>query len=115
MMKMSLVTDVLGHLTFEQMLDTVSGLGFEAVELGCGNWSRAPFVRLDELLESKAARDAYLGALQARGLDISALNCSGHQLAPNASGEAHKVVVEKTFRLAELLGVKNIVMMSGTG
>ena len=113
MMKMSLVTDVLGHLTFEQMLETVSGLGFEAVELGCGGWSKAPFVRLDELLESKSARDAFLAAIRARNLDISALNCSAEQLAPNAKGAAHKVVVEKTFRLAELLGVKTIVMMSG--
>lgn len=113
MMQMSLVTDVLGHLTFEDMLDTVAKLGFEAVELGCGNWSKAPFVRLDALLESKAARDAYLAAIRSRGLDISALNCSGEQLAPNAKGAAHKVVVEKTFRLAELLGVKTIVMMSG--
>lgn len=113
MMKMSIVTDALGHLPFEDMLDTVAGLGFEAVELGCGNWSKAPFVKLDELLESKAARDAYLAAIHAHGLEISALNCSGEQLAPNAKGETHQVVVEKTFRLAELLGVKTIVMMSG--
>jgi len=41
-MTMSLVTDILGDMPLEQMLDTVSGLGFEAVELGCGNWSKAP-------------------------------------------------------------------------
>jgi sugar phosphate isomerase/epimerase len=113
MMQMSFITDALGYMPFEEMLDTVAGLGFEAVELGCGNWSKAPHVPLDELLESKTARDRFVDAIHSRGLDISALNCSGHQLAPNASGEAHKRTLEKTFRLAGLLGVKTIVMMSG--
>ncbi len=113
MMQMSLVTDILGHLSFEEMLDTVSMLGFEAVELGCGNWSKAPHLRLDELLESEAARARFADALARRGLAVSALNCSGNQLHPGESGAAHRAVVERTFRLAEKLGVKTVVMMSG--
>lgn len=113
MMKMSLVTDILGYLPFEKMLDTVSGLGFEAVELGCGNWSKAPHLRLDDLLASEAARKDFLDALNRRGLSIAALNCSGNQLHPGPSGAEHRAVVEKTFRLAEKLGVSTVVMMSG--
>lgn len=113
MMKLSFVTDALGYLPFEEMLDTCAGLGFEAVELGTGNWSKAPHLNLDRLLDSPAARDQFMQAIKQRGLEISALNCSGHQLAPNATGEAHKRTIEKTFRLAEMLDVKTIVMMSG--
>jgi len=113
MMQMSLVTDILGYLPFEEMLDTVSGLGFEALELGCGNWSKAPHVQLDELLDSELARVKFREALERRGLGIAALNCSGNQLHPGPSGEEHRAVVEKTFRLAEKLGVKTVVMMSG--
>lgn len=113
MMKMSLVTDILGYLPFDDMLDTVSGLGFEALELGCGNWSKAPHLRLDELLGSEAARASFKDAIARRGLDIAALNCSGNQLHPGPSGKAHAAVVEKTFRLAEKLGVDRVVMMSG--
>jgi len=113
MMTMSLVTDILGDMPLEQMLDTVSGLGFEAVELGCGNWSKAPHLKLDELLDSAAARGRFTDALHRRDLSISALNCSGNQLHPGASGKAHAAVVEKTFRLAEKLGVGTVVMMSG--
>jgi sugar phosphate isomerase/epimerase len=112
-MKLGFVTDALGYMPFEEMLDTCVDLGIEAVELGCGNWSKAPHVDLDGLLGSSAEREKFLNAIQNRGLEIAALNCSGHQLTPNADGEAHKVVVEKTFHLAELLGVKKIVMMSG--
>ncbi len=113
MMQMSLVTDILGYLSFEEMLDTVSQLGVEAIELGCGNWSNAPHLNLDELLGSEVARTAYKDAISQRGLSIAALNCSGNQLHPGESGERHAAVVEKTFRLAEKLGVKTVVMMSG--
>ncbi len=113
MMRLSLVTDILGYLPFEDMLDTVSKLGFEAVELGCGNWSKAPHLKLDELLSSELARMDFMAALERRGLSIAALNCSGNQLHPGASGEEHRAVVDKTFRLAEKLGVKTVVMMSG--
>ena len=97
MMTMSLVTDILGGMPFEEMLDTVSGLGFEALELGCGNWSKAPHLRLDDLLESEAARTAYRDAIARRGLSIAALNCSGNPLHPGDSGRQHAAVVEKTF------------------
>ncbi|TCU13687.1 sugar phosphate isomerase/epimerase family protein [Rhizobium sullae] len=113
MMRLSLVTDILGYLPFEDMLDTVSKLGFEAVELGSGNWSKAPHLRLDDLLSSVQARQDFRDALERRGLSISALNCSGNQLHPGPSGEEHRAVVEKTFRLAEKLDVKTVVMMSG--
>ncbi|MFC7392758.1 sugar phosphate isomerase/epimerase family protein [Scopulibacillus cellulosilyticus] len=112
-MKLGFVTDALGYMPFEDMLDTCAELGIEVLELGCGNWSKAPHVDLDGLLSSASKREQFLNAINARGLEISALNCSGHQLTPNEEGEAHKVVVEKTFQLAEFLGVKTIVMMSG--
>ncbi|GMA60806.1 sugar phosphate isomerase/epimerase [Alicyclobacillus fastidiosus] len=54
-----------------------------------------------------------MDAIHRRGLDIAALNCSGNQLDPSDEGKAHKIGVEKTFKLAEQLGVKKIVMMSG--
>jgi sugar phosphate isomerase/epimerase len=112
-MRLSIVTDSLGFLPFERMLDQVASLGFEGIELGCGNWSSAPHLDLDGLLESAAARESWTAAIRRRGLSIEALNCSGNQLAPNEEGELHRLVVEKTFKLAGLLGVRKVVMMSG--
>jgi sugar phosphate isomerase/epimerase len=113
MMKTGLVTDILGYMSFEEMLDTCVENGVESLELGCGNWSKAPHVDLDRLLESSALRNKFLDAIKSRGLEIAALNCSGNQLEPTEEGDAHKEVVEKTFRLAGLLGVETVVMMSG--
>lgn len=112
-MRLCFVSDGLGYMPLAEMLDTCASLGFESLEFACGNWSQAPHVDLDGLLDSSIKREAFVHAVKSRGLAIEALNCSGNQLAPNEEGKAHQLVVEKTFKLAELLGIKTIVMMSG--
>jgi hypothetical protein len=60
-MRMSLVTDCLGFMSFEEMADRVVSLGYETLEFACGNWSKAPHVDLDFLTEG-------LESVQAGGL-----------------------------------------------
>jgi sugar phosphate isomerase/epimerase len=112
-MRIGLVTDGLSELSPVELLDTAAKLAIETLEFGCGNWSSAPHLDLDQLLGSKQSRDALAGEVGGRGLGISALNCSGNPLHPGAHGEAHRAVTSKTIRLAGLLGVKRVVMMSG--
>ena len=106
-------TDVLGHLSYEDMLDKVKGMGIDYVELAVGGWSPAPHVRVNELLESEEKLAAFKKALSDRGMGIAALNCSGNPLAPGPMGEAHSAAIYKTLELAKLLEVKTIVTMSG--
>lgn len=112
-MKIGIHTDSLGHLSLDELLPTIANLGIKFVELGCGNWSKAPHINLDEMLDSQKVRLKFLSKLNTYGLEISGLNCSGNQLAPGKRGKQHNDVVYKTFRLAGLLGVKRIMMMSG--
>lgn len=112
-MRLCLNTDGLAHLTFEEMVQTSAKLGIESLEIPCGNWSGAPHIHLDEMISSQSSRAKYLDTIKEHGLVIEALNCSGNQLEPNETGKAHQAVVEKTFQLAEQLGIKKIVMMSG--
>lgn len=112
-MKIGMVTDSLGHLSFDEIVETAARLGIQMVEFACGNWSQAPHVKLDKLLENEQERQRFVGKIRDQGLAISALNCSGNQLAPGAPGKAHDEVVHKTMKLASLIGVKRIVMMSG--
>jgi sugar phosphate isomerase/epimerase len=112
-MKIGLVTDSLGHLSFDDMLPAAAGAGIELLEFCCGGWSKAPHVQLDRMLDSAAERERFLAKVRDHGMGISALNCSGNQLAPGARGKAYDQVVHKTFRLAQLLDVHRIVMMSG--
>lgn len=112
-MQLSLMTDSLGALPFEAMAAQAATLGFQALELGCGNWSSAPHLALDDLLASPGQRQHFQAVLDRAGLTLAALNCSGNQLAPDEEGERHRQVVTQTFRLAGLLGVRKVVMMSG--
>jgi sugar phosphate isomerase/epimerase len=112
-MQICLVTDSLAHLPLETLLPTVSGLGVRMVEFGCGNWSPAPHLRLGAMLDSEAMRTEFLTKLQAHDLVISALNCSGNPLLPGPVGAENRAVTSKTIRLAGLMGVRRVVMMSG--
>jgi sugar phosphate isomerase/epimerase len=112
-MRIGLVTDGLLALPLADLLRTAAELGIEILEFGCGNWSPAPHLDLDGLLASGVARDAFMGQIAAHGLAVSALNCSGNPLHPGTLGAAHRAVTSKTIRLAGMLGVRRVVMMSG--
>jgi sugar phosphate isomerase/epimerase len=112
-MRIGLVTDSLGHLPFDELLKTAADLGVETIELGCGGWSSAPHVNLDLLLERESERVSFLARIRDHGLEISALNCSGNQLAPGERGRSNDRVVRNTMKLAQLMGIRRIVMMSG--
>ncbi|MCB9077490.1 MAG: sugar phosphate isomerase/epimerase [Anaerolineaceae bacterium] len=112
-MRIGLVTDSLGHLSFDELLETTANMGIQTLEFGCGGWSSAPHINLDALLESDAERQNFTAKIRDHGLEISALNCSGNQLAPGERGRDNDQVVRKTFKLANLMGIRRIVMMSG--
>ncbi len=111
-MKIGMVSDSLAHLPFEAMLDAARALGVEGIEVNTGNWSAAPHLDLAGLLGSASARQAFLSAFEARGLSLIALNANGNQLHPT-EGERQSAVLDDTIRLAGLLGVEKVCLMSG--
>jgi sugar phosphate isomerase/epimerase len=111
--RIGLVTDSLGHLSFDNMLETAASLGIQTLEFGCGGWSSAPHLKLDALLGKDPERADFVARIRDHGLEISALNCSGNPLAPGEKGKSHDQVVRKTIQLARSIGITRIVMMSG--
>jgi sugar phosphate isomerase/epimerase len=111
-MKIGMVSDSLGSLPFEAMLDTAAAAGIEGLEMNTGNWSPAPHLDLERLLASEAERRSFLKAFADRGLELIALNANGNQLHPT-DGARQSKVVDDTMRLAGLLGVTTVSMMSG--
>ena len=112
-MQIGMLTDSLPDAGFDTMLAVAARLGLDVLEFGCGNWSSAPHLDLDALLGSGALRREFLARVVAHGIGISALNCSGNPLHPGDAGRRHDDVTRKTIRLARLLGVDRVVMMSG--
>ena len=112
-MKIGMITDSLGALSFDELLDTAAKLGIELLEFAAGNWSKAPHLALDRMLDSALVRREFVAKLRRHGISISALNCSGNPLHPGEIGERHREVTRKTIALAGLMGVERVVMMSG--
>lgn len=107
-----MVTDSLAQLPFEQMLDAACELGLSGIEVNTGNWSSAPHCDMQALLVDEVARQAFLWAIETRGLELFALNANGNQLHPT-DGARQSKVLHDTVRLAGLLGVDTVVCMSG--
>ncbi len=111
-MKIGMVTDSLGHLSLNDMLDTAARLGIKGVEFNAANWTSAPHLDLKALLNSAAERRDFLTSVKERGLEIIALNANGNQLHPT-EGEVQSNALHDTIRVAGSLGIETVVLMSG--
>ena len=111
-MQIGLITDSVGHLSFDEALDLAQRLHLNSVEVATGNWSEAPHIDLAHVVASDAARDEFAGKVADHGLKISALNANGNQLHP-VTGPQHDKVLRDTIDLASSLGVPMVVCMSG--
>ncbi len=112
-MRIGMITDSLADMSVDEVVRTSAELGIERLEFAGGNWSRAPHLKLDRMLESETERREFLARLKDHGIALSALNCSGNPVHPGEHGKRHREVTEKTIKLASLLGVERVVMMSG--
>ena len=112
-MDLGIYTDSLPEHSFEEALDVAARVGATAIEIATGGQSRAPHLRVDELLADAGKRRAFRDAFTSRGLRIAALNCSAWPLHPTV-GERHVAIIRSTIRLAAELGVTKLVTMSGS-
>jgi sugar phosphate isomerase/epimerase len=113
-MKIGLYTDSLQDLSLTEALDFAAASGLEAVELGTGNFSSAPHINVDQVLDKPGAAEAVLQAVSERGLTLSALNCNGNLLDAHPQRRARsQEVYHKTVRAAQRLGLNTVVTMSG--
>ena len=110
--KIGMVSDSLGHLAFEKMLDVSAELDVRGIEMNTGNWSSAPHLDLAALLADAGTRKKFLSAFETRGLELIALNANGNQLHPT-DGRRQSATLQDTIRLAGKLGVASVVLMSG--
>ena len=113
-MKLSICTDVFGKIPFTEMLDKVKSYGIDAIEMTAGGWGGCCFIpSAEELINDEAKLAAFKAEIDKRGMEISALNCSGNPLIDTPMGKAHSKTMRDTFVLAGKLGVKTVVTMSG--
>jgi sugar phosphate isomerase/epimerase len=109
---LSLYTDSVEKLGFEEALDLAARIGCKAIEIAAGGQSSAPHMRIGDLLADAGKRREFATAFASRGLRIAALNCSAWPLHPVA-GREHVGLIRDVLHLASELGVSKIVTMSG--
>jgi sugar phosphate isomerase/epimerase len=110
-MKLGFVSDSLGSLSFDALLDSAARLGVSGVEVNTGGWSTAPHFDLQAMKRSADARRNFTRAFEDRGLEIIALNANGNPLHPTLPEQGE--CLRDTIRLAGDLGIKTICTMSG--
>ncbi|MBQ6642988.1 MAG: sugar phosphate isomerase/epimerase [Saccharopolyspora sp.] len=114
-LKLGAYTACLHDRPLGDVLDVLAANGLSSVEVNTGGFLPAPHCPVDLLLSSEAARRDYLAGFAARGMELTGLNCNGNPLNPLPGvGPKHANDLRRTIELAGLLGVRNVVTMSGT-
>ena len=69
-MKIGMITDSLPGTDFDTLLATAARLRLDMLEFGCGNWSSAPHLNLDRMLDSDEERRNCKSRLAEHGIGI---------------------------------------------
>ena len=110
-MKLGFVSDSLGSLPFDAVLDHAARMGVSGVEVNTGGWSTAPHFDLAAMTTSAAARQEFTRAFADRGLEVISLNANGNPLHPTQPEQGE--CLKNTIRVAGELGIKTVCTMSG--
>jgi sugar phosphate isomerase/epimerase len=110
-MKLGFVSDSLGGMPLDDLLDNAARMGVSGIEVNTCGWSTAPHFDLKSMLGSTVAQKDFLKGFSDRGLDVISFNANGNPLHPTdpAQGEGLK----NTIRVAGEMGIKTVCTMSG--
>ncbi len=118
-MKIGIFTALFGDKSLTEALDIIKAEGIEAVEFGAGAYPGSSHLggnhaAVEELINSKAKRDALMKEVESRGLMISAISCHGNPIHPTkAIAEDHHTAFVNSVKLASALGIPVVNGFSG--
>ena len=113
-MDIGVLTVPLGDEPLERALEYLSGIGVDAVELGCGGFPGDAHLSRDAHLDDEAAQSELLDLVAEYDLRISALATHNNPLHPDDErAERARTEIEEAIRLADQLGVDNVNAFSG--
>jgi sugar phosphate isomerase/epimerase len=111
--KLGVYTAVLHDRDLPDALDVIASLGLDGAEINSGGFLPPRHLPIDDVMSSDVKRDEYLAEFSSRGITLTALNCNGNPLHPDAR-VTHGDDVFESIRIAARLGVKRIITMSGS-
>ncbi len=113
-MKLSVLTNLFGDLTFDEALTKFEALGIEAVEVGCGGYPGRAHCNPEVLLADDAALAQWLDTMKRHNVTLAALSVHGNPVHPNKEiAAAYHKDFENAVLLAERVGVDTVITFSG--
>jgi len=105
---------VYADLSLDEMLERVSALGLEAMEIGTGGYPSNRHCPVQELLDDPGKLRAWKKKFADKSIQVATLSCHGNPVHPDRQiAERDAESFRKTVLLAEKLEVKVIVGFSG--
>jgi sugar phosphate isomerase/epimerase len=105
---------VYDHLSLDEMLDKITALGLEAVEIGTGGYPGTKHCPVADLLADPAKAKAWKKKFEDRNILVATFSCHGNPVHPDPNvAKRDDEAFRRTVRLAERLEVPVIVTFSG--
>jgi len=102
------------RLSLDEMLDKVSALGLEAMEIGTGGYPGSHHCPVAELLADPAQAKAWKKKFEDRNLRVATFSCHGNPVHPDVQRAARDAeTFRQTVLLAERMDVPVVVGFSG--
>ena len=113
-MKLGVMSPVLGGMSLRQMIEYLSSLGVQSLELGCGGYPGKAHCDAADFLAHPEKIEELKQMLAENHMDLPALACHGNPLHPDkAIAGRFESDFDNAVLLAEKLGVKALVAFSG--
>ncbi len=113
-MKLSVFSPVLAHLSLDDALSFLHGLGVEQMELGCGGFPGTAHADINALVKDNAQVKKINDAFARNEMTVSALSVHGHVVHPDkAIAKKATDELKAAIRTAHALGTDRVVTFSG--
>jgi sugar phosphate isomerase/epimerase len=105
---------VYDHLSLDEMLDKITALGLEAVEIGTGGYPGTRHCPVADMLADPSKAAAWKKKFEDRNIRVATFSCHGNPVHPDAAiAKRDDEAFHRTVLLAERLEVPVIVGFSG--
>ena len=113
-MKLGLMANCFGNMSWEDACKASKEAGLEAIEPGCGGFVGKAHCNPRELLKDSGAMKRFVETAEKNGLEISGISVHGNPLHPDKKASAEHIAdLEDAIALAPKIGVKVINGFAG--
>lgn len=113
-MKLSVLANLYGNLSLEEMLKKISALGIDTIEIGGGGYPGKAHCDPEVLLSNEDEYRSFINTLKKYGVTVCAIATHGNPVHPNKDiADLYDSDFRRAVLLAEKMGVDTVITFSG--